>query len=101
MHIHQTSMTKFAVVFGLVVFLATCSSSREFLDDVVGDDGKQLRFDDCQGHLEACLESPLSKRPGGSYGHSLCQDCHRRCKADKRWPIETWDEKTCIYWEAK
>ena len=53
---------------------------------------------DCQGHFERCMESWLSRKRGGRWGHSVCQDCRDRCKAEGRWPDETYDGKDCQWW---
>lgn len=56
------------------------------------------RSDDCQGHFEACMESRLSRKRGGKWGHSVCQDCRDRCKAEGTWPDRTYDNKDCQWW---
>lgn len=56
------------------------------------------RTDDCQGNFEACMESRLSRKRGGRWGHSVCQDCRDRCKAEGKWPDKTYDDKDCQWW---
>lgn len=61
-----------------------------------------IDLSDCQGHVNACLETGSGRRhSSGTYGSSICKACFALCRGGGSWPFATGNGKDCTYWQRR
>jgi hypothetical protein len=59
-------------------------------------------FEDCQAHVNGCLQTRLADAPGNQPGERRCASCLRFCQGQGLWPMRISSPSggwmTCQWW---